>query len=134
MLYFGAAGLVASLIGMIAAVALLLLPFALGGIGGGDVKMMAALGALLGPRVAVTGLVIGMILGGAIMLVHLIRIGRAREKLSATGTMVASAWGSRSLSPLRAAATGGSTVSLPYSVPLGLGVVISMASMVVLGP
>src|SRR5262245_24179270 len=47
-MYFGIPGLTASLLGILLTITFLLLPFALGGIGGGDVKMIGAIGALLG--------------------------------------------------------------------------------------
>src|SRR5258706_16341149 len=64
---FGVTGLIRSLAGVAVALAVLLPPFALGGIGGGGVKMMSAGGALLGPLPAAVSLGIGMILGGLIM-------------------------------------------------------------------
>jgi len=96
-------------------------PFALGGIGGGDVKMMGAIGALLGPRFAVASLAVGMVLGGVVMVVHLARCGRLREKLARTRTMLVDAASAHSVDPLRVTATAPDAVALPYSVPLGLG-------------
>jgi len=126
-LYFGRPGLLASLVGFALTVGILLGPFALGGIGGGDVKMMGAVGALLGPRLALAGVAAGMILGGAIMTLHLLRRGRLREKLAATGEMVTVAAWSRSLTPLKVSATDRGAIALPYSVPLGLGTVAVLA-------
>ena len=77
----GTAGLLDSLAGLGVTVGVLLWPFAMGGIGGGDVKMMGAIGALLGPRLSLMGLGAGVILGGAAMVWHLARQGRLREKL-----------------------------------------------------
>src|SRR2546423_165570 len=55
-LYFGSPGFVWSMTGAGVMIAMLFAPFALGGIGAGDVKMMAAVGAFLGPRFALSGL------------------------------------------------------------------------------
>src|SRR5881397_1254616 len=85
--HLGTAGLLDSLAGLGVAVGVLLWPFAMGGIGGGDVKMMGGVGALLGPQVALIGFGWGMIWGGAIMVWHLARQGRLREKVTATATM-----------------------------------------------
>jgi prepilin peptidase CpaA len=117
----GCAGLVMSLAGAGLAMSVLVTPFALGGIGGGDVKMMGAVGALLGPRLALASLATGMVLGGAVMLVHLARRGRLREKLARTTAMFSDAVSGHSVEPLRLAADDPDAVSLPYSVPLGLG-------------
>lgn len=126
-LYFGAAGLLWSLAGLLVAVAVLLFPFALGGIGGGDVKMMGAVGSLLGPTFVLTALSAGMMLGGIIMAVHLLRRGRLREKLAAIRTMATAAALTRSLKPLQTNADDVEAVTLPYSVPLGLGTITVLA-------
>ncbi|HLK12648.1 MAG TPA: A24 family peptidase [Candidatus Binatia bacterium] len=120
-LYFGAPGLRDSAAGLVVVVALLLPPFALGGVGGGDVKMMGAVGALLGPARAVAALGAGMALGGVVMAAHLAGCGRLREKLRRLGCMSADALLHRSLVPLGVAASAADAVALPYSVPLGLG-------------
>jgi prepilin peptidase CpaA len=121
--YFGVPGLLAAATGIAVTIAALLAPFALGGIGGGDVKMMGAVGALLGPRLGLVALGIGLVLGGVVMLAHLARLGRAGEKLRATGHMIGAAVLERSTSPLRVAIDAPQAVTLPYSIPLGLGAV-----------
>jgi prepilin peptidase CpaA len=125
-LYFGAEGLGASLAGLLAATAVLVPPFALGGIGGGDVKMMGAVGALLGPRLALAGMALGMMLGGVLMAAHLARRGRLSETLARTGAMFATAATTGSLAPLRVPAGRPGTVALPYSVPLGVGTLAAL--------
>ncbi len=120
-LYFGWAGALSALGGMLVMVAILLAPFALGGLGGGDVKMMAAVGAFLGPRLAVLGLTTGMVLGGVVMVIHLLRVGRLAEKLAALKHMMLSLVVTRSVTALRIAADDPGAISLPYSIPLGLG-------------
>jgi prepilin peptidase CpaA len=125
--YLGLPGIGRSLTGLLLMVVLLLVPFALGGIGGGDVKMMGAAGALIGPWLALTGLLTGLVLGGAIAVGHLARHGRLGEKLAATGVMIGEAIRRRSLGPLRLSAIDAGAVALPYSVPLGLGIVTALA-------
>lgn len=119
--YYGSAGLVASVSGIVVMVTVLLAPFALGGLGAGDVKMMAAVGAFLGPRLALFGLIAGMALGGVVMAIHLARLGRLGEKVAALRAMIFIAAASRSVAPLRIAADDAGAISLPYSIPLGLG-------------
>lgn len=48
--FYGWAGLVQAFLGLLLGLALLLLPYILGGMGAGDVKALAALGAWLGPK------------------------------------------------------------------------------------
>jgi len=117
----GFIGLCSSFAGFLLLGSVLILPFALGGIGGGDVKMMAGLGALLGPVTGLSAMVIGMVIGGAIMVVHLARCGRLKEKLFATANLLLTALKNGSVAPLDMSSRGGDSVSLPYSVPLGLG-------------
>lgn len=126
-LHFGTPGLVHAAIGATLAVALLLAPFALGGVGGGDVKMMGAAGALVGVKVVLVGLVAGLILGGIVMVAHLLRVGRLGEKLTATGRMVSSAARAGSVDPLRLSDESPDAVTLPYSVPLGVGLLGAVA-------
>lgn len=125
--YFGTDGLQTSLVGLVLTVTLLLAPFAMGGLGGGDVKMMGAVGALLGPRVALPALLVGLIFGGVIMAIHLARLGRLRETLSTVLTMVAGSVLGGSLDPLRVSAAQPGAITLPYSVPLGLGTLAVLA-------
>ncbi|HYD50327.1 MAG TPA: A24 family peptidase [Terriglobales bacterium] len=124
---FGFSGLLQSFVGAALCLALLIVPFAFGGIGGGDVKMMAAVGALIGPRLAVAALAFGFVIGGLIMVLHLIRIGRLREKLSSTWTMVQRTVVESSVEPLKMSAATSTSVALPYSIPLGLGTLIVIA-------
>ncbi|MBI4212884.1 MAG: prepilin peptidase [Chloroflexi bacterium] len=54
-------------------VALFLLPFLLGGMGAGDVKLLGALGALVGPTNVFETFVLSAMLGGVVGLVVLVR-------------------------------------------------------------
>jgi prepilin peptidase CpaA len=125
-LHFGSDGLVASGTGFGAAIAVLFVPFALGGIGGGDVKMMAAIGALLGPRVTAGALLAGLILGGIVMAVHLARLGRLGQTLRTVGTMAAASALGGSLEALRVSDSTPGAITLPYSVLLGLGTLVAL--------
>jgi prepilin peptidase CpaA len=129
----GLAGLVAAAGGVLLAFGVLFVPFALGGIGGGDVKMMAAVGALAGPRALLASLLAGMILGGLVALGVLWRRGRLGETLRAMGVMTRSAFLTRSLDPLRVSARSGDPVTLPYSVPLALGTAIALGLQYTMG-
>lgn len=126
LMVFGLLGLLYSMAGVVVATLFLLGPFALGGIGGGDVKMMGAIGALLGPLLVLQALVVGFTLGGLVMVVHLAGLGRLREKLTSTARMLTGAWAERSIVPLRLADNDAAAVTLPYSVPLGLGTVAAL--------
>jgi prepilin peptidase CpaA len=126
-IYFGPHGLLASGGGFLVMVALLVFPFAMGGIGGGDVKMMGAIGALLGPHAGFMTLLVGLAFGGAIMVVHLARRRRLGQTLLTVGTMASASIVGGSLDPLRVSAAQPGAITLPYSVPLGLGTIAALA-------
>ena len=132
--YSGGDGFLASLAGLLLMAALLAMPFALGGLGGGDVKMMGAIGALLGPRAVLVALLVGMVLGGIIMALHLVRHGRLGSTVKAVGLMTAGSILGGSLEPLRVSAGAPGAIALPYSVPLGLGTLAVLAIAGGLGP
>jgi prepilin peptidase CpaA len=125
----GSQGISESLLGAGLALSVLLLPFALGGIGGGDVKMMVAVGAVIGPRATARALALGMILGGVWMLGHLARRGRLLSTVRSMRDMLLAAVLTRSADPLRTSAERPSAIALPYAVPLGLATI----AVVVLG-
>ena len=118
----------ASIAGLALAVVLLLGPFAAGGIGAGDVKMMGAVGALIGPRLVLLSLLVGITLGGLFAVVHLARLARLRETLANLGRMVSNAVLSASVQPLKVSPAAPGAVVLPYSLPLGLGTVCVIVS------
>ncbi len=119
--YLGWVGIESSLAGLGLSLLLLVGPFALGGIGAGDVKMMGAVGALLGPRLLLYSLGAGFMLGGIIAVAHLARMARLGEKLATLGHMVTNAVMMVSIEPLKVSAEAPTAVALPYSVPLGIG-------------
>lgn len=129
--YLGWAGVESGFAGLGLSLLLLIGPFALGGIGAGDVKMMGAVGALLGPRLVLYSLGVGFMLGGIIAIAHLVRIARLGEKLATIGHMVTNAVMMVSIEPLKVSAAAPTAVALPYSVPLGLGTLgVLVATMV----
>jgi prepilin peptidase CpaA len=131
---FGVEGLRASALGCTIAIGLLFAPFALGGVGGGDVKMMGAVGAFLGPTLVLACLVVGLALGGVFAVLQLAGRARLREKLVATAFMVRNAVLARSLEPLKLSPADSNAVAFPYSVPLGLGTASVIAISVILKP
>jgi len=52
---------------------LLLIPFLLGGMGAGDVKLMAALGSLIGPNLVLDTFIFSAIMGGFVGILILVR-------------------------------------------------------------
>ena len=124
--YFGAEGLALSFMGLALAVGVLIAPFAVGGIGGGDVKMMGALGAMLGPRLVLFGLIVGLALGGVIAALHAARRGMLRRTVVGMFDRIRGAVTVGTVEPLRMSPGDGSGLTLPYSLPLGLGALLAL--------
>lgn len=74
--FYRLAGISASLGGWALATALLLIPFFLRGMGGGDVKLLAAVGAWGGPSFVLAALFYAAVAGGIMALVVVIVQGR----------------------------------------------------------
>lgn len=69
----GISGLTSSLIGAVIGFSLLLLPYFMGGMGAGDVKLLAVIGAFGGATFVFTSFLYGAIIGGLISLFMLAR-------------------------------------------------------------
>lgn len=66
----GLPGLESSLLGLATGWALLIIPYLMGGMGAGDVKALAALGALLGPDAIFQVFLYTGLIGGVLAIVH----------------------------------------------------------------
>lgn len=104
----GWSGLTFSLFGILLGFLLLFLFFLRGGIGGGDVKLMMALGAICGPGFLFHSFLYTALAGAVISMGVLIRRNRWRPAL--TGVTAAGE-----------ARTG---LSIPYAVPILIGVLL----------
>lgn len=67
-----------SLLGILTAFALLILPFALGAVGGGDLKLMAGIAAWVGPVPVIAIFLAEKVIGLGIVLVQASAAGRLR--------------------------------------------------------
>ncbi|MBI4302368.1 MAG: prepilin peptidase [Chloroflexi bacterium] len=113
----GPSGLLFSLEGFALGLAFLLIPFVLGGMGAGDVKLLAALGAFLGPWLIFNTFLYGAIAGGLIAVIILIR----RKQLVSTIYLL--------LSPgrwLLAEGAQSGSVYFPYALAIALGTLIAL--------
>lgn len=79
----------ASLLGVAVGLGLLLVPFARGWLGAGDVKLLAALGAWLGPQRTVYCALAAAVFGGLLALVFLVRLGPEYRRAVATNLRLA---------------------------------------------
>ncbi len=116
-----------SLIGLVICLTALVIPFALGGIGGGDVKLAAVYGFLLGGWLGVYGLLVGTVLGGVFALVqmanHALEDSHPFLQMSTRLANIPTRLAQSDRKPERH--------TIPYGIPLGLGaLVVSLWSVI----
>lgn len=140
----GWGGLWFALLGLLAGTGLLLIPFILGGMGAGDVKFLAAVGALQGAGFVLAAVLLAALIGGGVALVYLLlqrRLWRtlytmllallslplaylaARLPYPALQTLA------RRLEP-PAMEKDGKRLYLPYGVPIALGALLTLSGLV----
>ena len=74
----GWSGLLQGIVGLLAGLSIFFLPFAMGGMGAGDVKLMGAIGALMGWRFSVMTAMYSAMVGGIMVLMYLLYTGKLR--------------------------------------------------------
>jgi prepilin peptidase CpaA len=122
----GAAGLVQSGLGWIVGAGVFFIPFALGGIGGGDVKLLAALGAWLGPipalwLAAYTGMA-GAVMAIVVAMAH----GYLGQALKNVGLLLTH-WRVMGIGPVEEITLAGSKgPKLAYALPILSGTVLTI--------
>ena len=84
-----------SLFGFAVGIALMLPGYRFGATGAGDVKLMAAVGAIVGPAVVVTAFLFTAIAGGVLAIVVAARRKRLSATLAGTGRLIAAPGGAR---------------------------------------
>lgn len=112
--------------GWLAGTALFLPFFLLGGMGAGDVKLLAALGAWLGPRDAFWLAVYGSFAGGVMAFAVAATHGYVATAFRNLGTLLQYWWlvGPRPLPAISLEHTGGPR--LAYAIPLFIGTVVTV--------
>jgi len=123
--FFGVNGLWTGFLGMLVGFAVLIVPWLMHGMGAGDVKLMSAIGAWIGPWLTVVSFGAGAVIGGIAAIVMILSTGRAAHALANMQTImtkmkrVDTAFGE-----FGGAKTFGSTSQLlPYGVPLTAGMI-----------
>lgn len=128
--YFGLSGLGSAMAGLAVGFACLIIPWAMHGMGAGDVKLMAAIGAWFGPALCLAGFVVGVLVGGVIAAVMIsiqnkwlfarANMGMIAQKMSRWDTAFSEFAGARSF--------GSTSALLPYGIPLTIGSWIVLAA------
>jgi len=123
---FGIEGLLFSLQGAGLGLILLLVPFILGGFGAGDVKLLAAIGALKGPGFVFAAFLGAGLAGGVLAVLVLIRQGRLVATVKRIGANLAVLLGSAGrVNTLKNLEQAEYHESLPYAVAIGIGVLLA---------
>jgi prepilin peptidase CpaA len=100
--------------------------YALGGMGAGDVKLLGAIGAWLGPMGAVWTGLYGAIAGGVMALVVAIGRGYLRTAIRNVGSLLL-AWFLAGPRPVEGLTLADSkSIRLPYAVPLAAGALATL--------
>lgn len=116
----GLDGLTFSLVGSAVGLGTLIVPYALKGMGAGDVKLMAAVGAWVGYKATLHAFLWIAVCGGVMGAYSIIRSGEVAARIRVTGLAV------KNLFTFQALDTGATEqapprIQLPYGVPIAFG-------------
>ena len=126
----GSTGLLLAVLGLLAAGLPALLLFALRAMGGGDVKLLAACGALLGPAAGLE-LLLATAVAGGLLAAASVAAGRAWRTTGRNLGLLLGHWRARGLAPCPAVSLGRSRgVAIPYGVAVAAGMLFVFASRV----
>jgi prepilin peptidase CpaA len=121
-----AGGFIQSVEGWFVGAAVFFIPFALGGLGGGDVKLLAALGAWVGPVDAVWIALYTGVAGGVLALAVALFTGYLGRALSNVWLLL-SHWRVVGIRPLHEVSLDGSAgPRLAYAIPIFAGLLVNV--------
>ena len=125
--YFGWDGLLTALGGCLLAGGVVFVFYAVRAMGAGDLKLLAALGSLVGPRYAITILLATAIAGGVLALVYAATRGRTRETLTNVGSVMKfHAWGGLHAHP-DINLDNPAALRMPYGLAIAAGTLYTFA-------
>jgi len=120
----GLPGLADGFLGMLLGFALLILPYLWGGMGAGDVKALAALGAWLGPKLTVLLFCYMGIAGGVMALGYLVWTGSLRVKIKQGWVYLVNLILCRPDGSPRPPSPAQLTAGIPYGVAIAAGMAV----------
>lgn len=126
----GLAGFKQSMLGWTIGLFILFIPFILGGIGGGDIKLLAAIGALKGPVFILQTVLLTALAGGLYILLYLIAtksLLATLKKLKQTFFLMLLAMAGKKLSymPIMAGETKVISAYIPYGGAIFAGTLLA---------
>jgi prepilin peptidase CpaA len=120
---FGLPGLRTSITGLLIGVMLFIVPFALGGLGAGDVKLLGAVGALKGPLFVLYAALGTALFGGVLAVLVLIWQSRLLSTLRRLGTALGVLVGGGGKGAALFMERTPYSSLIPYGVPIFLGTI-----------
>ena len=122
----GPAGLLTSVLGWTTGLVLFFPLFALGGMGGGDVKLLAAFGAWLGPVDAMWAAIWASLIGGGLALAVAVLHGYLGQAFRNVGSLIG-VWRTMGLCPVPGLTLADARgVRLAYAVPIAAGAMVAL--------
>lgn len=124
--FYGTSGLAAGGWGLLVGFGVLIVPWAMHGMGAGDVKLMMAIGVWFGPMMTAVSFCVGAVIGGVVAAIMILSTGRLWQAMSNLQTiMIKVSSPKTAFSEYGGAKTFGNTSQLlPYGVPLTAGSLI----------
>ncbi len=116
----GMDGFTAAIIGTSVGIATLIIPYALNGMGAGDVKLMASVGAWVGAAATFQAFFWIAIIGGLMGLYSIIRSGQAKKRIQTVGRAGVNLFHFHHLDVGNSEGTP-TKILLPYGVPIAFG-------------
>jgi prepilin peptidase CpaA len=119
----GAHGLAWSLGGLALGLALLMPLYMIGGMGAGDVKLLAGVGAWMGPSIVLGSFVVSALVGGVIAVAMVVRAGEVAKHWAmfhSIGQEILAIRSPERLSEI-AAERKPTMMLLPYGIPIAIG-------------
>jgi prepilin peptidase CpaA len=116
-------GIGSALAGAAVGFGVLIVPWLMCGMGAGDVKLMAAIGAWFGPMMTLWSFAVGAVYGGVIAVIMILSAGKARHALANVNTiMLKMSTPAHWFTEVGGTKSFGTTSQLlPYGIPLTLG-------------
>lgn len=121
----GPYGLLEGGFGFLLGLGLLLIPFSIGGVGAGDVKLLAAIGAVKGPSFVLASFLCGAVIGGLLAIAVLLKQkALIFTILNMLTRLVSGITGGGSMGTAFRTLSDGSQWGFPYGVAFALGAVV----------
>lgn len=128
--FFGWSGIGTGVLGLLTGFGLLIVPWMMHGMGAGDVKLMAAIGVFLGPRLTLYSFALGAVIGCFVATIMIVSTGRLRMACANMGIILVKCFNPQTIfTEFGSAKSFGDTSQLlPYGVPLTAGTLIIIAA------